>query len=86
MALMAAEQDETKRAAVARAMDAGRAYVEGCQFGRQVTAEVAEAFERADAEVLGPIRSLLGLGKAVTTLSAAAPLPAEVGGSSPVLA
>ncbi len=77
-ALMAAEQDETKRAAVARAMDAGRAYVEGCQFGRQVTPEVAEAFERADAEVLGPIRSLLGLGKAVTTLSAAAPLPAEV--------
>ena len=78
-ALMAAEQDETKRAAVARAMDAGRAYVEGCQFGCQVTPEVAEAFERADAEVLGPIRSLLGLGKAVTTLSAAAPLPAEVG-------
>lgn len=77
-ALMAAEQDETKRAAVARAMDAGRAYVEGCQFGCQVTPEVAEAFERADAEVLGPIRSLLGLGKAVTTLSAAAPLPAEV--------
>jgi long-chain acyl-CoA synthetase len=76
---MAAEQDETKRAAVARAMDAGRAYVEGSQFGCQVTPEVAEAFERADAEVLGPIRSLLGLGKAVTTLSAAAPLPAEVG-------
>jgi long-chain acyl-CoA synthetase len=39
---------------------------------------VAEAFERADAEVLGPIRSLLGLGKAEVTLSAAAPLPADV--------
>ena len=76
LALMAAEQDETKKAAVARAMDAGRAYVEGCQFGHQVTPEVAEAFERADAEVLGPIRSLLGLGKTVATLSAAAPLPA----------
>ncbi len=79
VALMAAEQDEAKKAAVAQAMDAGRRYVEGCQFGYQVTPEVAAAFERADAEVLGPIRSLLGLGEAVTTLSAAAPLPPEVG-------
>ncbi len=79
LALMAAEQDETKRAAVARAMDAGLACVEGRQFGSQVTPDVAEAFERADAEVLGLIRSLMGLGKAVATLSAAAPLPAEVG-------
>ena len=78
LAMLAAEQDETKKAAVARAMDAGRAYVEGCQFGRRVTPDVAEAFERADAEVLGPIRSLLGLGKAEVTLSAAAPLPADV--------
>src|ERR1019366_4713267 len=31
LAMLAAEQDETKKAAVARAMDAGRAYVEGCQ-------------------------------------------------------
>ena len=79
LALMAAEQDETKKAAVARAMDAGRAYVEGCQVGSQVAPEVAAAFERADAAVLGPVRSLLGLGKTTTTLSAAAPLPAEVG-------
>jgi len=77
-ALMAAEQDEAKKAAVAQAMEAGRAHVTGCQFGRQVTAEVAEAFARADAGVLGPIRSLLGLGKAGVTLSAAAPLPADV--------
>ena len=79
VALMAAEQDEAKKAAVAQAMDAGRAYVEGCQFGHQVTPEVAAAFERADAAVLGPIRSLLGLGKTVATFSAAAPLPPEVG-------
>ncbi len=78
LALMAT-QDETQKAAVARAMEAGRAYVDGCQFGRQATTAVAEAFERADAEMLGPIRSLLGLGKATTTLSAAAPLPPEVG-------
>ncbi len=79
VALLAAEQDEAKKAAVAQAMDAGRAYVEGCQFGHQVTPEVAAAFERADAAVLGPIRSLLGLGKTVATFSAAAPLPPEVG-------
>jgi long-chain acyl-CoA synthetase len=79
MALMAAEQDEAKKAAAVRAMDAGRAYVAGRQYGRQVSPEVAAAFERADAELLGPVRSLLGLGKAEVTLSAAAPLPAEVG-------
>ena len=78
LSLMAMEQDEAKKAAVARAMDAGRAYVEACQFGRQMPPDVAEAFERADAEVLGPIRSLLGMGKAEVTLSAAAPLPPEV--------
>jgi long-chain acyl-CoA synthetase len=53
--------------------------VESCQLGREVTPEIAEAFERADAEMLGPIRSLLGLGEAEVTLSAAAPLPPDVG-------
>jgi long-chain acyl-CoA synthetase len=79
LSLMAMEQDEAKKAALASAMEAGRAYVEDYQFGRQVTPDVAGAFERADAEMLGPIRSLLGLGKAEVTLSAAAPLPPEVG-------
>ncbi len=79
LALMAAEQDEAKKAAVRQAMAAGQAYVESCQFGREPAPAVIEAFERAEAEVLGPIRSLLGLGQAVLTLSAAAPLPAEVG-------
>ncbi len=79
LALMAGERDETKQAAAARALDAGRAYVEGCQVGNQLTPDVAEAYERADAEMLGPIRSLLGLGKAGVALSAAAPLPADVG-------
>jgi len=77
--LMAMEQDQAKKDAAASAMEAGRAYVEGCQFGHQVTPGVAGAFERADAEILGPIRSLLGLGRAEVTLSAAAPLPPEVG-------
>lgn len=79
VALMAAEQDEAKKAAVRGAMEAGRAYTESCQFGREPSADVSEAFKRADAEVLGPVRSLLGLAQATHTLSAAAPLPAEVG-------
>jgi len=78
LALMAADQDETKKAALQNAMEAGRAYVESCQFGREPSPGVAEAFERADAEVLGPVRSLLGLSQASVTLSAAAPLPVEV--------
>jgi long-subunit acyl-CoA synthetase (AMP-forming) len=78
LSLMAMEQDEVKKAALASAMDAGRAYVEGCQFGREVPPAVAEAYERADAELLGPIRSLLGMGKAEVTLSGAAPLAPEV--------
>ncbi|MGE5291690.1 MAG: AMP-dependent synthetase/ligase [Micromonosporaceae bacterium] len=79
LALTASQQDEERTAAVKRAMEAGRAYVESCQFGRQTPPEVAEAFKQADEEMLAPIRSLLGLGKAEATLSAAAPLPAEVG-------
>ena len=78
-ALLTAEQDEAKRAAVARAMDVGRRYVESCQYGHATSAELAAEFAAADAAVLGPIRSLLGLGEATVTLSAAAPLPPDVG-------
>ena len=78
-ALLTMEQDEGKRAAVARAMDTGRRYVESRQFGRSVPPGLAEEFARADQAVLGPIRSLLGLGEAEVVSSAAAPLPPDVG-------
>ena len=78
-ALLAAEQDETRRAAVAAAMDTGRRYVESCQFGRSTPADLAAEFASSDAAVLRPIRSLLGLDQAAVVVSAAAPLPAEVG-------
>jgi long-chain acyl-CoA synthetase len=77
-AVLGAEQDEAKRAAVASAMAAGQAYVESCEYGRETTPEVLEAFERADAAVLAPIRALIGLDRVRHTLSAAAPLPIEV--------
>jgi len=77
--LIAAQPDPEQRAAVERAMDIGRRYVEGCQFGHTVPDGLAEEFEKADATVLQPIRSLLGLGETVAASSAAAPLPVEVG-------
>jgi long-chain acyl-CoA synthetase len=77
-ALIAAEADPDRRAAVERAMDTGRRYVESCQFGRTMPDGLAEEFKQADDSVLGLIRSLLGLGETVAATSAAAPLPEEV--------
>jgi long-chain acyl-CoA synthetase len=77
-ALIAAEQDETRRAAVALAMDTGRRYVQSRQYGQATPPELAARFEAADEQVLGPIRGLLGLGEAVSVFSAAAPLPPDV--------
>ncbi len=78
-ALLTAEQDETRKAAVAAAMDTGRRYVESRQYGRTTSGELAAEFAAADANVLGLIRGLLGLGEATVVVSAAAPLPPEVG-------
>jgi long-chain acyl-CoA synthetase len=77
-ALLAAEQDEAKRTAVQQAMDIGRRYVESCQFGHTTPEELELAFRQADAQVLAPIRSMLGLGQATVVSSAAAPLPPKV--------
>ena len=78
-ALLAAEADPARRAAVEQAMDVGRRYVESTQWGRTTPDELAAAFRQADEQVLAPIRSLLGLGEASVVSSAAAPLPPEVG-------
>jgi long-subunit acyl-CoA synthetase (AMP-forming) len=77
-ALLAAEPDEGKRAAVRQAMDIGRRYVESCQYGQVTPAELADRFRAADEHVLGPIRGLIGLGEARAVSSAAAPLPPDV--------
>ncbi len=60
-------------------MDIGRRYVEACQYGQSPSEELAAQFAEADANVLGLIKSLLGLGEATVVVSAAAPLPPEVG-------
>jgi long-chain acyl-CoA synthetase len=77
-ALLAAEQDEARRAAVASAMATGLRYVRSLQYGQATSDELAREFAAADEAVLRPIRSLLGLGQAEVVVSAAAPLPAEV--------
>jgi long-chain acyl-CoA synthetase len=77
--LLTKEQDESRKAAVAAAMDVGRRYIESCQYGQSPSEELAAQFAEADANVLGLIKSLLGLGEATVVVSAAAPLPPEVG-------
>jgi long-chain acyl-CoA synthetase len=77
-ALLAAEQDPARQAAVDEAMATGRKYVKSCEFGNTTPTELAEEFRLADENVLRPIRSLLGLGEAATVVSAAAPLPPDV--------
>ena len=77
-ALLTAEQDEGKQAAVQQAMETGRRYVQSCQYGQTTSPDLAARFRAADEQVLGPIRSLLGLGEASSVYSAAAPLPPDV--------
>ena len=78
-ALLTLEQDESRKAAVAAAMDTGRRYIESKQHGHSTSDELAAEFAVADANVLSLIRGLLGLGDADVVISAAAPLPPEVG-------
>lgn len=77
-ARLSAETDEQRRAAVAAAMQAGRAHVESRQVGESTSPEVEQRFAQCDAAVLAPIRALLGLDRAEWTVSAAAPMPLEV--------
>jgi long-chain acyl-CoA synthetase len=78
-ALLAAETDEGNKAAVASAMATGLRYVQSCQYGHKTPPELAEAFAAAEAAVLAPIRSLLGMADVEIAISAAAPLPPDVG-------
>lgn len=77
-AKLAAETDEAKKAGIATAMEAGRAYVRAQQAGETLTPEVEAAYAQFDPIVLAPMRAMLGLDRAAWTCSAAAPMPAEV--------
>ena len=78
-ALLAGEQDEARKAAVAAAMATGLEYVRSCSTARPPPPSWPAKFAAADEQVLRPIRSLLGLGEAEIVVSGAAPLPPEVG-------
>ncbi|MEV5410629.1 AMP-dependent synthetase/ligase [Thermopolyspora sp. NPDC052614] len=75
---MLATQPEEQQAAVHKAMAAGLAYIDSCQYGRTPTPEVEAAFQEADASLLSIIRSLIGLDQARWVVTAAAPMPGEV--------
>jgi len=77
-ALLAAEPDQGKRAAVAQAMATGLEHVRSRQYGETTPDELAARFAAADEQVLGPIRALLGFGEADMLSSGAAPFPPEV--------
>jgi long-chain acyl-CoA synthetase len=78
-ALLAADPDEAKRAEIARAMETGLRYVRSCQHGQQTSDELTAEFAAAEGSVLRPIRELLGMGEVQIAISAAAPLPPDVG-------
>ncbi|MFC6086509.1 AMP-dependent synthetase/ligase [Sphaerisporangium aureirubrum] len=73
-----ATQPEEQQEQVRAAMAAGLAYIEAGQYGRTPSAEVTEAYERADAALLAIIRSMIGFENARWLGTAAAPMPLEV--------
>ena len=72
-----AEDEATKRS-VAQAMWIGQQYVEARQFGRQPTADMEEAFLRAEDNTLAQLRAAAGLDRLQWATTAAAPMPEEV--------
>ncbi|MFI0353692.1 AMP-dependent synthetase/ligase [Actinomadura sp. 9N407] len=77
-AVLAGEQDETRKAGIAQALETGRRYVTSQEYGNTTPPELEEAFRTMDAAVLTPMRALLGLDRVRQASSAAAPLPEEV--------
>jgi long-chain acyl-CoA synthetase len=75
--LLAMETDEQKKRAVADAMRVGLEYVESQQYGEQTSAELQARFDAADAAVLTPMKSMLGLERVTWAGSASAPMPLE---------
>ncbi|HEX6874539.1 MAG TPA: AMP-binding protein [Nocardioidaceae bacterium] len=77
-ALLAAETDGQKKAAVQAALDVGLRYVESQQTGQTTPPELEEQFRQMDAAVLSVMRGMLGLDRVEWAASAAAPMPLEV--------
>jgi long-chain acyl-CoA synthetase len=75
--LVTYEPDQARRQAVQEAFQAGLRYVDATLAG-QVPAELAEAYRRADEQVMSQIRLLLGLDQVRAAISGAAPIAPEI--------
>jgi long-subunit acyl-CoA synthetase (AMP-forming) len=75
--LASLEPDQAKRQAGQEAFAVAHRYVESAQAG-QVPAELAEAYRRADEQVLSKVRYMLGLDQVRLAVSGAAPVAPEV--------
>ncbi|WP_134738275.1 AMP-dependent synthetase/ligase [Nocardioides sp. 503] len=77
-AKLAADPDPANVKMVQDSMAAGLAWVEAQEYGGTMTPEVEEAYQAADAAILGFLKLLLGLDQVTWAASAAAPMPLEV--------
>ena len=75
--LVAHEPDQAKRQAMQQAVETGHQYVRATQADH-VPAELAEAYRRADEQVLSKIRAALGLDQVRIAVSGAAPIAPKV--------
>ena len=75
--LVACEPDQVRRQAVQDAFQVGLQYVDAVQAGEAPTG-LAEAYQRADEQVLSKIRLLLGLDQVRAAVSGAAPIAPEI--------
>lgn len=77
-AKLAADPNPDNVKLVQDAMAAGLAWVQAQEVGGTMTAEVEEAYRKADEAILGFLKALLGLDQVTWAGSAAAPMPLEV--------
>lgn len=77
-AKLAADPDPNNRKLVEDSMAAGLAWVEAQEVGGTMTPEIEEAYQAADAAILGFLKLLLGLDQVTWAGSAAAPMPLDV--------
>ena len=75
--MVAYEPDQARRQAVQDAFGVGLRYVDATLAG-EVPAGLAEAYQRADEQVLSEIRLLLGLDQVRAAVSGAAPIAPEI--------
>lgn len=77
-AKLAEDPNPDNQKMVADSMAAGLAWVQAQEVGGRMTDEVQQAYEQAEAGILGFLRALLGLDQVQWAASAAAPMPLEV--------